>query len=107
MNEVTEKKECETCDVTRRFGRFRVDLQTVVFKQDELRQLFGQMVVVRAEQMFHCNAIEYTAMCDSFEPTPVGQEPRIYEPVFRNGAWAFIQISHFGAPLLSEVSDVK
>lgn len=71
-------------------GRFRVTNVFVRDNFDLVKVLMGMMVVVKAEVLFHVDAIEYTAYSyDLFEDSPVGHEPPFYNIIFDNKTHTF------------------
>jgi hypothetical protein len=45
---------------------------------DVLKSVFGTLIIVRAEQMWHYDGIVYQAYCREFEMVPKGKKAPIY-----------------------------
>jgi hypothetical protein len=70
-------------DFDRRLGLFRVSRDLVTQAPATVAAALSGMVILRAEMIFHHNAIEYIAMSRSFAKVPEGQEPPEYRCEFR------------------------
>ncbi|MEP7339347.1 MAG: hypothetical protein ABI977_16540 [Acidobacteriota bacterium] len=81
---------------TRRIGKFTVSPQVIFDMPEALRRMFGHMIVIRCEQLFHKHGFEYIAICDAFEVIDIGEEPRLYEPTFDGTTWTFPRVDLLG-----------
>ncbi|BCS53315.1 hypothetical protein [Geobacter sp. SVR] len=66
--------------IGRHIGTFHVSRKLIEQFGPELATFFGeqQIIPVRAECLFHCDAVEYTAYGVNFEPVPMGRMPYHY-----------------------------
>lgn len=62
----------------RRFGRFYIDLVMIERAPDDVKAALSSCIVVKAECMYHRDAIEYVAISDSFDEVPANTEPPLY-----------------------------
>jgi hypothetical protein len=72
------------------YGKFKIsaDLFRDVSMIAPLRQLFGLMVVVRAESLHHCHsAIEYIALSELFDPHELGESIPEYNLYWNGRSW--------------------
>lgn len=63
----------------RRIGRFRVDVRDVEQRCELLRGLFAETVIVSCSMKFESNCFEYVAFSRLFSPSPLGEEPPLYD----------------------------
>lgn len=57
-----------------RVGKFRLSSDRLKrMSRNELRDFFAHFVIVRAEHLFYCNAIEYTAYSELFDLVDEGE----------------------------------
>jgi len=70
-----------------KIGKFLVSNEMLRNKgtHKNIMKLMGRMIIVRAEQRFDKNAIEYIAMSDYFNEIAEGEKARNYQFVFANG----------------------
>lgn len=43
----------------------------------------AKVAILRAESLYHLNAIEYLAMCDDFDEISMDEAPPTYRPAYR------------------------
>lgn len=67
-------------DFMRRLGRFRISMEMIRESTAEVRLALSGMLIVRAEQMFESDAIEYVAASEYFEPVEQGCRAPEYTP---------------------------
>lgn len=75
-------------DLSRRVGRFTFPVEWVRQYRSEVLRVMGKCAVVRAEQRFELDAIEYTAISDHFEHVD-------RQFVVPNYVWCFDANGHF------------
>ena len=75
-----------------RLGRFKIEGR-LLRDWEKLLPLFGQLVVVRCEYLWHMDAAEYTAYSKLFDELPEGYMPLEYEITCHNDALG----THFSA----------
>lgn len=68
----------------RAFGRFSVDLDHIEHRPALARQILKDLIVVRAETMFHKHAIEYVAFGEPFRPIAPGEDAPYYTVEIRD-----------------------
>jgi hypothetical protein len=73
-----EVKARERHFLARRLGRFCLSSDMVRFYPEQAQQILMNCVVVRAEQRFDLDAIEYIAMCAQFAECAPDQRPPEY-----------------------------
>ena len=75
----------------RRLGRFIVGHVTLHHDWRSLLPLMAQVVILRAESLYHLEAIEYLALSDAFAEVGPNDAPPLYEVTYRqlNGADTF------------------
>ena len=71
--------DADTKTITRRIGRFCVDLSLLEDQTVMAQLMLSGMVIVRAQHRYDLNAIEYMALCDEFDEVPDGQEAPYYD----------------------------
>lgn len=73
----------------KRVGRFQIHIKIIeTAKQEQLKALFGEMIVTRAEMLLHTGCIDYVAISDFFEPVGPGQQMPIYQFEYKgSGKW--------------------
>lgn len=69
--------------LTRRLGRFRIGSDVIQFFPEQAQQVLMNCVVVRAEQRFDLDAIEYIAMCAQFRERNPGEDAPEYHALMR------------------------
>lgn len=62
----------------RRLGRFTIMDNVIRTKPRFVLRIMRRMIIVRAEYVFHSNAIEYEAYSRLFEPCDEGFDPPYY-----------------------------
>lgn len=75
-----------TADLQHRLGRFR--LPSVWLRDGRLPDMLAALdgcIVVRAESLWHLDAIEYVAIHQDFEPVRSGCEPPQYMAIVSGG----------------------
>lgn len=65
-------------------GRFQISTSSF-HNWRELKHIFEQVVIVRAEQLFRLQVIEFEAFCEAFDEIEEGSDLPLYYPqVWRN-----------------------
>lgn len=76
---LTESPQTNRLIDGRQLGRFRVSLLALEYMLSEaVLSAMSNFLIVRAETLYHMNAIEYVAYSDLFEPVEEGCEPPLY-----------------------------
>lgn len=68
----------------RPIGRFIIGHATFAHDWRALLPLFAQVVVVRAESLYHLDGIEYVALSGQFDPIKHGEVPPLYDVQYRS-----------------------
>lgn len=63
---------------TQRLGRFLISHAPITHDWRCLLPLFAKVVILRAESLYHLEAIEYLALCEDFEEVEMGAAPPAY-----------------------------
>lgn len=66
----------------RRLGTFSISGTIIKEWPSQVRLVLSDTIIVRAEQMWHLEVIEYIAYCKHFEPVEEGLIAPRYMPVF-------------------------
>lgn len=66
-------------------GKFTINNEWLMDSQEELMRLMGRMIIVRAENLWSMNVIEYVAISEYFEERPPGQVIPFYTFEFTGG----------------------
>ena len=66
----------------RRLGKFFISLKVIDQYPIELKRLFYNVLIIRAETLYWNNTIEYTAISQYFDEIAEGCEPPIYKFIF-------------------------
>lgn len=75
MTDETERKE-------RKIGKFYIPNYVLETDRELVRQVLSGIIVVRAEQRYDYDAIEYIGFADCFVDVPEGQLPPEWEARF-------------------------
>lgn len=62
----------------RRLGRFNVPRIYIAKFPEDVMEVLSKCLIVRAETLYHADAIEYIAFSEMFEPCEDGCEPPMY-----------------------------
>ncbi len=65
-------------------GRFVIESRVIEELPGLARQILAGLIVVRAEQMFHRNGIEYVAIGPDFLPVARGEEVPRYDVIVKD-----------------------
>ena len=65
----------------RRIGSFEIPTYIIQYHPDVAMDIMRDMIIVRAEQMFHVDGIEYIGICDVFQENPGGMIVPTYEVI--------------------------
>lgn len=77
----------------RRIGRFFIDAYVIDRDPQGARAILKDVIVVRAEQMWNRNGVEYVGICDAFEVNdPMHMVPE-YEPQLVFSRDAAVQVT--------------
>lgn len=68
---------------SRRLGIFKIPCDSIEKRPDETRAALATCIVVRAESLYHEDAIEYVAISEHFEEIPLGTRPPEYKCILR------------------------
>lgn len=68
---------------TRRYGKFEILWHFLDSAPEELKAVFRDVIVVRAESLHHRSSIDYIGICDAFRETYIGDEIPRYLPCVR------------------------
>jgi len=72
----------------KRVGRFQIHIGIIEKgKPEQLKQLFGEMIITRAEMLLHTGCIDYIAISDMFDPIKPGEQIPVYQFEFKDGNW--------------------
>ena len=84
----------------RHLGRFSIHIAIInTGEPSQLKNLFGKMIITRAELMLHSGVIEYVAVCDDFKPIKEGQLIPYYRWLYQGGIWKCeIVADHYETP---------
>ena len=69
-----------------KIGRFSISIDVIQDNSDMVKEVFKGLIVVRAEMLYHSQAIEYTALGDCFDTVPEGEIPPYYLPLISKTA---------------------
>lgn len=72
-----------------RIGRILMDIGMIHNDPDMVKKITKDMIIVRAEQLFEHNAIEYVALGDMFDDIEDGKAPNYQIEVLDDGAVKF------------------
>lgn len=75
--------------MTRRYGRFSIFRPLIELNPILVKAIMGQCIIVRAEDMYMGNVIEYMAISDHFDELQVGAEIPEYQIRIDGKRWAF------------------
>ena len=75
-------------------GRFSIRLFDIEEKENEVKEILNQCIVVRAEVMYDRDCIEYTAICDQFDVLQDGMMTPYYNWINENGKWVAKKDDH-------------
>ena len=77
----------------KRLGRFQVHINFIdKGNPDQLKQLFGKVIITRAEMLLHAGCIDYMAISDEFELVKPGAQIPLYKFEFDGKDWKAKQI---------------
>lgn len=68
----------------KRFGKFTISGRMLHAAPKAVLAILNGCVVTRAESLWHCDRIEYTAFGDHFDEIDIGDEVPEYEPVVKD-----------------------
>lgn len=72
----------------KRLGRFQVHIGIIEkADQNQLKSLFGRIIITRAEMILHSGCIDYVGICDDFELVRPGESMPFYEWTNDRGKW--------------------
>ena len=72
----------------KRVGRFQIHVKIIQDgNRDQLKALFGKMIITRAEMILHTGCIDYVAMCDDFDLVGPGEPIPMYMFDLKDGDW--------------------
>ena len=71
--------------MSRRIGRFVMNVDMVKRAQETARAIMGRCVVVRCEMMYANNSLEYMALSPDFDEIQEGEIAPFYEVIISNG----------------------
>jgi hypothetical protein len=67
----------------RRLGRFIVGHATLHHDWRSLLPLMAQVVILRAESLYHLDGIEYLALAEAFDEIEMSEQPPLYDVACR------------------------
>lgn len=70
-------KEVE--DIKQRAGRFQIGWDVIRLHPKEVLEAIKDVVIVRAESLYHGQVVEYVGFCDEFRETSVGDRVPSYQ----------------------------
>jgi hypothetical protein len=79
--------------LARRLGKFEISIRMIrdtTMLNPVVFNLMGKVIIVRAEDMFVKQAIEYMAISPEFDEVPDGCEIPWYDYIQCDGTWKFI-----------------
>lgn len=90
---MTESPSPEKPKGKRRIGRFQISHVTFAHDWHAVLPLMAKVAILRAESLYHLDAIEYLALCDEFEEIEVTIIPPLYCPKY--GSVDGVDVFHF------------
>ena len=76
-----EERDVKNCFEERRFGKFRLSQEFFRGELSQVKALFRDLLVLRAENDFASMSVEYTVTGDMLDPIGEGSIPPEYEVV--------------------------